>query len=56
MNVVLMAKHIQTLTLHIVNNFSSLSPLGWFLFSLYPIGQHLHFFIMNTDSRNYATI
>jgi hypothetical protein len=38
-----MAIHIQNITTHILNNFLSLSPIGWFLFSLFPIGRHLHF-------------
>jgi hypothetical protein len=38
-----MATHIRNITTHILNNFLSLSPIGWFLFSLFPIGRHLHF-------------
>jgi hypothetical protein len=38
-----MAIHIRNITTHILNNFLSLSPIGWFLYSSFPIGQHLHF-------------
>ncbi len=38
-----MAMHIRNTTFHILKNVLSLSPLGWFLLSLFPIGQHLHF-------------
>jgi hypothetical protein len=38
-----MAIHVQNITTHILNNFLSLSPIGWFLFSLFSICQHLHF-------------
>jgi hypothetical protein len=38
-----MAMHIQNLTFHILNNILSLSSIGWFLLSLIPIGQDLHF-------------
>jgi hypothetical protein len=38
-----MTKHIQNLSFHIVNNFLSSSPTGWFLLPLFPIGQHLNF-------------
>jgi hypothetical protein len=38
-----MAMHIQNTTFHILKNILSLSPIGWILLSLFPIGQHLHF-------------
>jgi hypothetical protein len=38
-----MAKHILNLTFHIQNNFVSLSPVGWFLLSLFPVGLHENF-------------
>jgi hypothetical protein len=36
-------KYIQILTLYIPNKFLSLSPIGWFLLSLFSIGWHLYF-------------
>jgi hypothetical protein len=38
-----MAMHVQNITFHILNNFLSLSSIGWFLLSLIPIGRDLHF-------------
>ncbi len=38
-----MALHIRNITFHILKSILSLSPIGWFLFSLFPIGRHLHF-------------
>ncbi len=38
-----MAMYIQNLTFHTLNNFLSLSSIGWFLLSLFPIGRDLHF-------------
>jgi hypothetical protein len=38
-----MAIHIRNITIHILSNFLSSSPIGWFLFSLFPIVRHLHF-------------
>jgi hypothetical protein len=35
--------HMQNITFHILKSFLSLSPIGWFLLSLFPIGRHLHF-------------
>jgi hypothetical protein len=38
-----MAMHVRNITFHILNNFLSLSSIGWFLLSLFPIGRDLHF-------------
>ncbi len=38
-----MAMHIRNITFHILKNVLSLSPIGWFLLSLFPFGRHLHF-------------
>ncbi len=38
-----MAMHIRNTTFHILKNVFSMSPIGWFLLSLFPIGQHLQF-------------
>ncbi len=38
-----MAMHIRNTTFHILKKVLSLSPIRWFLMSLFPIGQHLHF-------------
>jgi hypothetical protein len=38
-----MAMHIRNTIYHILKKFFSLSPIGWFLLSLFPIGRHLHF-------------
>jgi hypothetical protein len=38
-----MTTNIQNITFHILKNVLSLSPVGWFLLSLFPIGRHLHF-------------
>jgi hypothetical protein len=38
-----MARHIQNITFHVLKCILSLSPIGWFLLSLFLIGQHLHF-------------
>jgi hypothetical protein len=35
--------YIRNTTFHILKNVLSMSPIGWFLLSLFPIGQHLHF-------------
>ncbi len=35
--------HVQNLTLYILNNFLSLSSIGWFLLSLFPIGRDVQF-------------
>jgi hypothetical protein len=36
-------------------NFLSLSPIGWFLLSLFPIGQHLHFSFQIRIAENMLT-
>jgi hypothetical protein len=38
-----MAMYIQNITFHILNNFLSLSFIGWFLLSPFPIGRDLNF-------------
>ncbi len=38
-----MAMLIQNLAFHILKKVLFLSPIGWFLLSLFPIGRHLHF-------------
>jgi hypothetical protein len=38
-----MAMHIQNTTFHIRKDVLSLSPIGWFLLSFFPIGEHLYF-------------
>jgi hypothetical protein len=50
-----MAIHIRNITAHILNNFLSLSPIGWFLFSLFPIGRHLHFSLRIQIAENTPT-
>jgi hypothetical protein len=35
--------YIRNITFHILNNFLSLSSIGWLLHSLFPIGRDLHF-------------
>ena len=50
-----MAIHVQNLTFHIQKKFLSLSPIGWFLFSLFPIGRHLHFSLQIRIAENTPT-
>jgi hypothetical protein len=50
-----MAIHIRNITTHSLNNFLSLSPIGWFLFSLFPIGRHLHFSLRIHIAENMPT-
>jgi hypothetical protein len=50
-----MAIHIRNITTHILNNFLFLSPIGWFLFSLFPIGRHLHFSLRIQIAENTPT-
>jgi hypothetical protein len=50
-----MAMHIQNITFNILNNFLSLSSIGWFLLSLIPIGQDLHFSLRIQIAENTPT-
>jgi hypothetical protein len=50
-----MAMHIRNTTIHILKNVLSLSPIGWFLLSLLPIGQHLHFSFLKGIAENTPT-
>jgi hypothetical protein len=50
-----MAIHIRNITTHILNNFLPLFPIGWFLFSLFPIGRHLHFSLRIRIAENTPT-
>ncbi len=38
-----MAMNIRNKTFYILNNFLSLSTIGWIFLSLFPIGRDLHF-------------
>jgi hypothetical protein len=38
-----MTMHIRNTTFHVLKIVLSLSPIGWFLMSLFPIGRYLHF-------------
>ncbi len=38
-----MAMYIQNITFRILNNFLSLSSIGWIFLALFPIGRDLHF-------------
>jgi hypothetical protein len=50
-----MAMHIRNITFHILKSFLSLSPIGWFLLSLFPIGRHLHFSLRIRRAENTPT-
>jgi hypothetical protein len=50
-----MAMHVRNITFHIPNNFSSLSSIGWFLLSLIPIIQDLHFSLRIRIAENTPT-
>jgi hypothetical protein len=50
-----MAMHIRNITFHILNNFLSLSPIGWFVLSLLSIGRHLHFSLQIWIAENTPT-
>jgi hypothetical protein len=50
-----MAMYIRSLTFHILNNLLSLSSIGWFLLSLFPIGQDLHFSLRIRIAENTPT-
>jgi hypothetical protein len=50
-----MAIHVQNVTFHILNNSLSLSPIGWFILSLFPIGQDLHFSLQIRIAENTPT-
>jgi hypothetical protein len=47
--------HIQNITFHILKSLLSLSPFGWFLLSLFPIGRHLHFSLQMRIAKNTPT-
>jgi hypothetical protein len=47
--------HIQNTTFHGLKNVLSLSPIGWFLLSLVPIGQHLYFLLRIRIAENTPT-
>jgi hypothetical protein len=50
-----MALHIRNITFHILKSFFSLSPIGWFLLSLFPIGRQLHFSFRKRIAENTPT-
>jgi hypothetical protein len=50
-----MAMHVQNITFHIINNFLFLSPIGWFLLSLFSIGRDLHFSLRIRIAENTPT-
>jgi hypothetical protein len=50
-----MAIHIQNTTFHILKNVLTLSPIRWFLLSLFPIGRHLHFLFRIRIAENTPT-
>ncbi len=50
-----MAMHVRNITFHILNTFLSLSPIGWFLLSLFPIGRDLHFSLRIRITENTPT-
>jgi hypothetical protein len=50
-----MAMHVRNKTFHILNNFLSLSSIGWFLLSLIPIGRDLHFSLRIRIAENRPT-
>jgi hypothetical protein len=47
-----MAKHIRNLTFHMLKSFFSLSPIGSFSPSWFPIGWHLHFSLRIRIAKN----
>jgi hypothetical protein len=47
--------HIQNITFRILKSLLSLSPIGWFLLSLFPIGRHLHFSLRIRIAKNTPT-
>jgi hypothetical protein len=50
-----MAMHVRNITFHILNNFLSLSSIGCFLLSLFPIGRDLHFSLRIRIAKNTPT-
>jgi hypothetical protein len=50
-----MALHIRNITFHILKSFLSLSPIGWFLLSVFPICRHLHFSFQIRKEENTPT-
>jgi hypothetical protein len=50
-----MALRIRNLSFHILKSFLSLSPTGWFILSLFPLGQHLHFSLRLRIAENTPT-
>jgi hypothetical protein len=50
-----MAMHVRNITFHILNNFLSLSSIGWFLLSLFPIGRDLQFSLRRRIAENTPT-
>jgi hypothetical protein len=50
-----MAMHVQNITFHILNNFLSLSSIGWFLLSLIHIGRDLYFSLRIRIAENTPT-
>ncbi len=50
-----MAMHVQNITFHILNNFLSLSSIGWFLLLLFPICLDLHFSLRIRIAENTPT-
>jgi hypothetical protein len=47
--------HIRNITFHILQNFFSLSSIGWYLLSLFPIGRDLHFSLRIQIAENTPT-
>jgi hypothetical protein len=47
--------HVRNITFHILNNFLSLSSIGWFLLSLFPIGRDLQFLLRIRIAENMPT-
>jgi hypothetical protein len=50
-----MAMYIRNITFYILNIFLSLSSIGWFLLSLFPIGRYLHFSFRIRIAKNTPT-
>jgi hypothetical protein len=50
-----MVMHVRNITFHILNNFLSLSSIGWFLLSLIPIRRDLHFSLRIRIAENTPT-
>jgi hypothetical protein len=50
-----MAKHSQNLTFRILKRCVSLSPIGYFSLSWFPIGWHLHFSLQIRIAKNTPT-